>query len=237
MNTEIKDTIENRLKVTERLLANLYFFKGNIIQISDTNAPYSEVINTPLFNYIYNSSIRLFVIDLMKLIYNSSNEYFNIFKTVNCFNLNQNKKFWKHKIPKKRFIELKEKLLLSKYIFKDIKDLRNKYFAHTDIQTTRQGYIVPKTPLNFLWEYLDVILEVFLEFQWCFKGTHPKPTIQHTNNGNPKIVHQFVYLEDEKTPEFYELYKYKLIRDYSYSILKDDPKNPFIKKYIEIIRS
>ena len=43
MNTEIKDTIENRLKVTERLLANLYFFKGNIIQISDTNAPYSEV--------------------------------------------------------------------------------------------------------------------------------------------------------------------------------------------------
>ena len=52
-----------------------------------------------------------------------------------------------------------------------------------------------------------------------------------------KIFHQFVYLEDEKTPEFYELYKYKLIRDYSYSILKDDPKNPFIKKYIEIIRS
>ena len=111
MNTEIKDTIENRLKVTERLLANLYFFKGNIIQISDTNAPYSEVIQTPLFNYIYNSSIRLFVIDLMKLIYNSSNEYFNIFKTVNCFNYNQNKKFWKHKIPKKRFIELKETVI------------------------------------------------------------------------------------------------------------------------------
>ena len=238
MNKVERKVVETKLKITSQLLVNLHIHKRNIIKISDTNAKYSKIAEKSSFlNLVYTSSIRLFVFDFMKLSYNSCNEDYNFFKTINYFESIKNHQFWKHKIPKDRLNELIEKLYIPAVTFNQIKNLRDKHFAHTDKDTQKPDYKTPKVILRDLWQHLDLMVGVFTELRWYFNSMHKGNFVVYRHNAEPKESHEFMHLADDPIDELYVLYKYNSIRTLLLTEHRKLPTDESLQKYLKIIRA
>lgn len=227
----VKETLSKKLNVTRDLLANLFILKNNIMQIRNTKAIYFEdvISKSPFFITTSNVSFRLFVIDLMKLLHNKNNEQFNLFETIRIFeNHAHKKKLWKNQIQDGRLKNLTETLKLNKEEFKSLKTYRDKHIAHTDSIIISNKYERPKICLDDLWNYLDIITDVYRELRWYFSGEQQEAPICKTNT--------FSYLTDNTIYELQALYKYRKMKDLMYTEKKKDPLNTLLNKFLTVVR-
>lgn len=186
--------LQQKIEEIKFILIELENLKTDITSISDKNELYFKNIveNSPFFYRIYKNSIKLFIIDLHKLL--KPTEDFSISKVLDYAIINHRDIIWKRDIENKKLKNLKTELenLITKDL-DDIKLLRDKYYAHND--KNKDKYKV-SIKLIRCWQILIVLQEIFLEINLAL-------------NNEQIIFHLFA----QKTDIMYRLNKYKVIKD------------------------
>lgn len=160
--------LNNRLNEILDILIELERLKTDIRFISDKDAEYfHEVVEKSAFFYrVYNNSIKLFVIDICKLL--NPNEDFSLIKTLNYILSNRKRIEWKRELTVDRITELLIKVeILNSENFKSFKNLRDKHYAHNDKEKNYLGY---NLTLKKCWEALNIIQEIFIELKLCLSN-------------------------------------------------------------------
>lgn len=162
METQI---LENKLNETRVTLIELERLKTDIKFISNKETEYfSEIVEESAFFYrIYRNSIKLFMIDICKLL--NPDEDFSLLRTLNYIQSNKKRIEWKRELKADRINELilKIEILNSKH-FESFKNLRDKYYAHNDKKKFDIKYNVT---LKKCWETLLINQEIFTELSLC----------------------------------------------------------------------
>ncbi|MBF6640959.1 hypothetical protein IVB69_05665 [Flavobacterium sp. J49] len=126
--------IEDKLKETTLLFFELEYLKSDLISISNKDSNYFKIIveNSPSFIRIYRNSFKLFVIELAKIV--DSKEDFSLLKLVDYIISNRKNLIWKNsemKMSRLNFIREEIKKIEDLHL-ENIKNLRDKFYAHTD---------------------------------------------------------------------------------------------------------
>lgn len=126
--------IENKLKETMMLFFELEYLRSDLTSISNQNSKYfyDIVENSPSFYRIYRQSFKLFVIELAKVV--DSKEHFSLLRLVDYIISNRKYIIWKNneiEMSRLKFIREEIKKIEDTYL-NDIKNLRDKFYAHTD---------------------------------------------------------------------------------------------------------
>jgi hypothetical protein len=201
METQI---LENKLNETRDTLIELERLKTDIRFISNKEAKYfSEIIEKSAFFYrIYRNSIKLFVIDICKLM--NSNEDFSLLKTLNFIQSNRKRIVWKKELKADRINELILKIeILNSEHLESFKNLRDKHYAHNDKKKFNLEYNVT---LKKCWETLFRIQEIFIELSLCLT--------------NEQYIFSILTTEPN---EIISLLKYKKIKETLMTELKKGP--------------
>ncbi|MGB1211077.1 MAG: hypothetical protein ACPG41_06610, partial [Lacinutrix venerupis] len=125
--------LENKLNEIRDTIIELQRLKTDIKFISNKEAEYfSEVVEHSAFFYrTYRNSIKLFVIDICKLL--NPNEDFSLIKTLNYILSNRNRIEWRRELTAKRIKELITEIdNLNSEQLENFKNLRDKHYAHND---------------------------------------------------------------------------------------------------------
>jgi len=157
MKAETK-ILKDKLDTTFNILLELEFLKNNINNISNKESKYFENAckNSQFFYTSYKAFVKLFVIEIYKLLDTKSD--YNIQKTINFCKTNISNIEW-YSSPKLDLFESLEKKL--NFDIKDvqkIKNLRDKFYAHSDKNRTQFPYDIQK---NKLWDILDILQLAF----------------------------------------------------------------------------
>ena len=126
--------IENKLKETMMLFFELEYLRSDLTSISNQDSKYfyDIVENSPSFYRIYRQSFKLFVIELAKVV--DSKEHFSLLRLVDYIISNRKYIIWKNneiEMSRLKFIRDEIKKIEDTYL-NDIKNLRDKFYAHTD---------------------------------------------------------------------------------------------------------
>tara|TARA_R110002051_G_scaffold107348_1_gene180252 strand:- start:67 stop:735 length:669 start_codon:yes stop_codon:yes gene_type:complete len=196
-------------------LVYLEYLKNDIIYISNRKEDYFKevVYNSNFFARVYKNSIKLFVIELFKILGNSKNEHYSIQLFLNNIIKNYNEYDWLTKPEIEEIIQFRNKIssISKSDDFKKIKNLRNKYYAHSD---SARNDFETNIPFQKLWEILDEIQKIF-----CYLNLHLNKE-------------QFIFsLVEKEISEIKVLQKHKKIRKYVYQELR---KSPNIGKLQEV---
>ncbi|WP_117884633.1 AbiU2 domain-containing protein [Aureibaculum luteum] len=126
-------TLENKLTEIRDTLIELERLKTDIRFISNKETEYfNKIVEKSAFFYrIYRNSIKLFVIDICKLM--NPNEDFSLLKTLNFIQSNRKRIEWKRELKSDRINELIFKIeILNSEHLESFKNLRDKHYAHND---------------------------------------------------------------------------------------------------------
>ena len=196
--------LENRLNEIRDTLIELERLKTDIKFISNQEAEYfSEVVEHSAFLYrTYRNSIKLFIIDICKLL--NPNEDFSLSKTLNYILSNRNRIEWKRELTPKRIKELIGKIdNLNLEQLENFKNLRDKHYAHNDKKKFDLEYNVT---LRKCWQTISIVQEVFIELRLCL------------------LNEQYIFSILSKEPfEIVYLLKYKRINKLLLTELKNSP--------------
>lgn len=210
METKI---LENKLNEIRDTLIDLERLKTDIRFISNKESKYfSKVVEkSAFFHRTYRNSIKLFVIDIYKLL--NPNEDFSLIKTLDSILSNRKRIEWKRELPAERIKELKSKIEILNYEnLESFKKLRNKHYAHNDKNKFDLEYSVT---LKKCWETLSIVQEIFIELNLCLLNEQ----------------YMFSILSQEPY-EIVSLLKYKQIKE---MILKELINEPDIGK-LQMVR-
>jgi len=152
---------KNKLSEIRDTLIGLERLKTDIKFISNKETEYfSQIVEKSDFFYrIYRNSIKLFVIDICKLL--NPNEDFSLIKTLNYILSNRKRIDWKRVLTASRIAELILKIeILNSEHLESFKNLRDRHYAHNDKNKFDHDYNVT---LKKCWESLLVVQEIFIE--------------------------------------------------------------------------
>src|SRR5690554_7716117 len=152
------EQLKKKLDTTFNVLLELEFMKQSIERVSDKDSKYFEGSshNSQFLNTVYKTFVRMFVVDLYKLIDKKS--HFYLPKTITFCKDNLSKISWKHEITLQDLERIEKKFSISDTVYNDIKTLRDKYYAHTD--NNRFDYNISIKP-DDLWDILKNLQEIF----------------------------------------------------------------------------
>lgn len=152
------EQLKKKLDTTLHVLLELEFMKQSIEKISDKDSKYFEGSsnNSQFLNTVYKTFVRMFVVDLYKLIDKKS--HFYLPKTINFCKNNLSQINWKHEITLEDLERIEKKFTISESVYTEIKTLRDKFYAHTD--SNRFNYEISIKP-DDLWEILKNLQEIF----------------------------------------------------------------------------
>jgi len=186
--------IEEKLKEITLIIAELEYLKADLISIMNNESSYFKnvVENSSSFYRIYRNSYKLFVIELSKII--DSKEHFSLLSLVNYMILHRKTIVWKgEEIQIERLESNKEEIIkIQDLHLKDIKDLRDKFYAHTD--KNRHEIEITFT-LNQGWEILKELRNLFEEI--VFKLNNQRITLSVSSN----LINEMVLLQRYKMIE------------------------------------
>ena len=206
------ENLENRLNEIRDILIELESLKTEIRFISNKEEDYFQyaVEQSSFFYRVYRNSIRLFVIDICKLLI--PDEHFSITKTIDYALSNRKRINWYREIKIDRLKILKEKVeKLNLEQLKNFEILRNKYYAHND----KNKYdFESKVTLSNCWESLETIQGIFNELSL---GLQNKEFRFETFGKEPQ--------------EIISISRYRQIKEYVLSELR---KSPHIGKLQEV---
>ena len=196
--------LENKLNEIRDTLIELERLKTDIRFISNKEAEYfSEIIEKSAFFYrTYRNSIKLFVIDICKLL--NPNEDYSLIKTLNYILSNRKRIEWKRELTADRIngLILKIEILNSEHL-ENFKNLRDKHYAHNDKNKFDLEYNVT---LIKCWKTLSIVQEIFIELNLCL------------------LNEQYIFSILTKEPyEIVSLLKYKRINEMLLTELKKGP--------------
>lgn len=201
METQI---LENKLNETRETLIGLERLKTDIKFISNKETEYfSEVVEQSAFFYrIYRNSIKLFVIDIYKLL--NPNENFSLLRTLNYIQSNRKRIEWKRELKADRINELLLEIeKLNSEHLEGFKKLRDKHYAHNDKKKFDLKY---NLTLEKCWETLLKVQEIFIELSLSLSNK------------------QFLFsILTEKPYEIISLLKYKRIKEILLAEFKKSP--------------
>ena len=180
------EILKERLSEIRDTLLELEFIKKDIkTLINSTKEDRKETLQESQFFYrLYRNYIRLFVIDIFKLI--GKKEDHNIQKLLEFCKINLRKIEWFHPISLEKLNSLTDKLSSISEKFEQIEGLRNKYYAHNDKKKNSFNYQLSLMELSEVLEGLqNIFSELNVEFdnhQWLFDIQYTSPDIMHTLN-------------------------------------------------------
>lgn len=180
-------TLKKKLDGTFNILLELEYMKQSIVSISNKDSKYFDGSSkdSQFLHTVYNVFVRMFIVDLYKLIDKQSDFYLP--KTVNFCKSNRTKITWHHEITNERLEKLEKKLLIPENIFEDIKTMRDKYYAHLDKNRFDYKVSVQHDELwNILKNYQEVFRIICSDFNnncWIFKIQFKGvPELRYINN-------------------------------------------------------
>ena len=196
--------LEKKLKETTLIFFELKYLKSDLISISNEDSNYFKSIieNSPSFYRIYQNSFKLFIIELAKIF--DPREDFSLMKLVDYLISNRKTITWKNseiEISRLKTIKYEIENLENSYL-QNIKNLRDKFYAHTD---KNRSSIELTFTLEIGWKVLEQLRLYFEEI------------IAKVNN--QRIIFT-VY--SSLTNEMVLLQRYKLIENLIITKLKDD---------------
>lgn len=152
------EQLKKKLDSTFNILLELEFMKQSIEKVSDKDSKYfkGSSNNSQFLNTVYKTFVRMFVVDLYKLI--DKNSHFYLPKTIKFCKDNLSQIDWKHEITLEDLERIERKFIISESIYTDIKTLRDKFYAHSD--SNRFNYKISIKP-NDLWEILKNLQGIF----------------------------------------------------------------------------
>lgn len=209
--------IERKLEEISRILTELQNLKVDIIGISNKEEAYFPIVceSSKFFNRTYWNSIKLFIIDMHKIL--NQNEDFSLISTINFAQSNIKKILWKHQIIYENLEKLKAKLeSLDKKGLQSLKDLRDKHYAHNDKNKDKL-----KIELSLLkcWKMLETAQEIFNTLNYHFNNR----TLMFENFFHPPN-------------EIYKVYRYELIREMYFAEIVKYPEDGTLIRINQIIR-
>jgi AbiU2 len=153
--------LETRLDEIRDTLIRLEFLRSDINFISNKNSDYFKLAieKSSFFYRVYQNSIRLFVIEIYKLL--NPNEHFSCSKTLNFILSNRNQIVWKKDLPKKKIKELISSISnLDVDYIKNLKNLRDKHLTHSD-----KDKFEYETTISLIdsWETLEMLQNIFVQ--------------------------------------------------------------------------
>jgi hypothetical protein len=210
--------IEEKLKGTTLIIFELEYLKADLISVMNKESAYFKnvVEKSSSFYRIYRNSYKLFVIELAKII--DSKEHFSLLSLVNYIITHRKTIVWKREeIQIERLESIKEEIIkIQNLHLKDIKDLRDKFYAHTD--KNRHEIEITFT-LNQGWEILKEIRKLFEEIALKLNNQ----TIMFSVSSN--LINEMVLLQ-----------RYKMIEKLIISKLKEHPNIGELQPIRDIIQ-
>ncbi len=209
--------LNERLSEILATLLELEYIKKDIKTLINSKEEHrKETLPESHFFYrLYRNYIRLFVIDIYKII--GKKEDHNIQKLLEFCKINIKTIEWRNSISLEKLHSLSDRLSGISKKFEQIEGLRNKYYAHNDRKKMAFKYEIS---LIELWEILEGLQNIFSELNVEFDNNQWLFDIQYTS---PAIMR--------------DLYKYKKIR--KLTLNEYGASNSFVetKKLLDIIRS
>jgi hypothetical protein len=199
-----ENMLQKKLEETTLIIFELEYLKSDLISISNKDSKYFKTIveNSPSFYRIYRNSFKLFVIELAKIV--DTKEDFSIMKLVDYLISNRKNVVWKNReieISRLKFIKSEIENIEHLHL-ENIKNLRDKFYAHTD--KNRHNIELTFTLKNG-WEILEKLRFYFEEI------------VLELNN--QKIIFTVF---SSLTHEMVLLQRYKLIQNLITTNLKDN---------------
>lgn len=196
--------IENKLKETMMLFFELEYLKSDLTSISNQDSKYfcDIVENSPSFYRIYRQSFKLFVIELAKVV--DSKEHFSLLRLVDYIISNRKNIIWKNseiEMSRLKFIRDEIKKIEDIYL-NDIKNLRDKFYAHTDKDRHKVELIFSQ---RTGFEILEKLRTYFEEISLKLNNQHMA----------------FSSVKSSLTNEMVLLHRYKLIQKFIMKNLKE----------------
>ncbi|MHA6248105.1 AbiU2 domain-containing protein [Pontibacter sp. CAU 1760] len=159
---------EKKLNEISQILRDLEKLKKDIIFISDQESEYfvNAVENSDFLYRVYRNSIKLFVIDVCKLLH--PNEHFSLAKTL-AFAITERRRIcWHRETSIEQLETLKEKVNnLNKEQLESFKTLRDKYYAHNDKAKHEHE---SKVTLSNCWKTLIILQDIYNELSLRFSN-------------------------------------------------------------------
>ncbi len=208
--------LENKLTEVLRTILELEELKTDIKFISDKDEEYFELVvkNSYFLRRVYQNSIKLFVINICKLL--NPNEDFSLIKILNYALSNRNRIHWSREISANKLKILADKIEnIKENELPAFKYLRDKHYVHND---KNKNDFESKVTLLKCWNSLSVVEEVFIELNLCFMNE------------------QYIFPMFCKNPmEIVSLTKYHKIEKYILSELQNNPDIGSLQKIRSII--
>ncbi|APZ46118.1 hypothetical protein BW723_07320 [Polaribacter reichenbachii] len=206
--------LDEKMDFYRNSLIYLEYLKNDIIFISNRKEDYFKeiVYSSSFFERSYKNSIKLFVLELYKILENK--EHYNLQSFLNNIINNKDEyNNWYTEPDINIMIQFRNKVsaISKSEDYKKIKNLRNKYYAHSD---SNRDNFKTDVPFHKLWIILDEIQKIF-----CYLNLHLNKE-------------QFIFsLVEKEIREIKLLQKHKRINKYVNSELR---KSPDIGKLQEI---
>ena len=180
--------LKERLSEIRDTLLELEFIKKDIKSLRESyNSPEKEILTESMFyNRLYKNYIRLFIIDVFKLI--GKKEDHNIQKLLEFCKINLKRIDWENSISLQELNNLNDNLSTISTKFEQIEGLRNKYYAHNDKRKKTFNYDIS---LKELWEILEGLQNIFSELNLKFDNHHWYFDIQYTTPGFINNLYKF----------------------------------------------
>lgn len=197
-------TLENKLIEIRDVLYELESLKTDIKFISNKEKDYfKDVVEKSNFFYrVYRNSIKLFVIDICKVL--NHNEDFSLIKTIDYAMSNWKRISWDRETKIEKLKTLKERIeKLNLEQLKNFKDLRDKHYAHND---KKKHEFESKVTLVNCWQCLKIIQEIFGELYLALL--------------NKQI---FFEVSVKEPQEIVSISRYQQIKKYVLSELRESP--------------
>ncbi|WP_281979616.1 hypothetical protein [Tenacibaculum mesophilum] len=174
--------LKERLAEILNILLELEFIKKDIkTLLNSTEKQRKDTSSESHFFYrLYRNYIRLFIIDIFKLI--GDKEDYSIKKLLNFCISNRKKIEWYNKISLEKLNSLNNDLLITSKKFEQIKGLRNKYYAHND--KNKKSFTYKLSSLE-LWEVLEELQNIFIDINLKFNNNHWYFDIQYSS---PQVI-------------------------------------------------
>ena len=155
----LTEKLNNKLKEIRDILIELENLKIDIIAISNKEEKYFDSVSnkSTFFNRIYWNSIKLFIIDIHKLV--NDKEHYSLNSVLNFAISNWKHISWKHEMSYEKLVHVKSQIeSLVKEDLQSVKDLRDKYYAHNDKDKNKF-----KVSLNLkkCWQILGTIQDIY----------------------------------------------------------------------------
>ncbi|MFD2824513.1 hypothetical protein ACFS5M_12595 [Lacinutrix iliipiscaria] len=180
--------LKERLSEIRDTLLELEFIKKDIKSLRESyNSQEKEILTESMFfNRLYRNYIRLFIIDVFKLI--GKKEDHNIQKLLEFCKINLKRIDWENSISLQELNDLSDNLSTISTKFEQIEGLRNKYYAHNDKRKKTFKYDIS---LKELWEILEGLQNIFSELNLKFDNHHWYFDIQYTTPGVINNLYKF----------------------------------------------